>query len=310
MKPLVIGSRGSKLALTQTNWVADQIRNLNPGLEVTIEIIKTTGDKMTTASLVALAGDTKGLFVKEIEEAMLAGTVDLAVHSLKDVPTALPPELMLGAIPRREDPRDALISNHALSTIADIPQEGRIGTSSLRRQIQIQARRPDLQIIPIRGNVDTRIRKMNEENLDGVVLALAGLRRMGLQDLAAYVFSTDEIVPAVGQGSLAIEIRKNDPRVADCIAGLEHSDTRLAVTAERLFLSGMGGGCQVPMGAHVHFEGEKAFFSTFLASPSGKKAMSKKFEGTRETIPQAALQAVTYYKERGADELLNEEVPQ
>ena len=306
MKLLTIGSRGSKLALAQTHWVAEQIQKHHRGIQVDVQVIKTTGDKMTTASLTQLAGETKGLFVKEIEEALLEGTIDLAVHSLKDVPSTLPEGLVIGVIPRREDPRDALIGNQQLASVNDLEQGVAIGTSSLRRSVQLRGLRPDFKVVPIRGNVDTRLRKLKEQQLSGVILALAGLRRMSLQHHVSYVFSVEEMVPAVGQGALGIEIRSGDDRVANLIGALEHQPTRTAVEAEREFLRGMGGGCQVPMGAYVEISQPQSRFLAFLANPCGDRVIRYSNEVSSESLTEEAKRAVEYFRSEGSDRLLAE----
>jgi hydroxymethylbilane synthase len=306
MKTLTIGSRGSKLALTQTHWIAEQIQSLHPGIPVEVQIIKTTGDKMSAASLTQLAGESKGLFVKEIEEALLAGSIDLAVHSLKDVPSTLPEGLTIGVIPKREDPRDALIGNQQLASLSDLEQGATIGTSSLRRSVQLRGSRPDFKVVPIRGNVDTRLRKLKEQQLSGVILALAGLRRMKLEQHVSYVFSVEEMVPAVGQGALGIEIRSDDERVMNLIGALEHQPTRTAVEAEREFLRGMGGGCQVPMGAFVELSEPQSRFLAFLANPSGDQVIRYSTEVSSASLTEEAERAVDYFRSQGSDKILAE----
>lgn len=306
MKSLKIGSRGSKLALAQAHWVADRLKKLYPELSVEIQVIKTTGDKLTSASLTKLAGESKGLFVKEIEEALLAKSIDLAVHSLKDVPSTLPEGLTIGVIPEREDPRDALIGHQQLASIHDLEQEATIGTSSLRRAVQLQTLRKDFRVVPIRGNVDTRLRKLKEQRLGGVVLAVAGLRRMNLQKHISYVFSPDEMVPAVGQGALGIEVRCADEHVRELIEPLEHRPTRKAVETEREFLRGMGGGCQVPMGAFVDMSDQQARFIAFLASPSGDRLIQYSNQVAVGSLTEEAQKAVEYFRSRGSAGILAE----
>jgi len=308
MRPIVIGTRGSKLALVQSHWVAERLVRLNPGTPVSVEIIRTTGDKMKTASLVRLAGDTKGLFVKEIEEALLKGRVDLAVHSLKDLPTELPEGLSLGAVPEREDPRDAFVASHKIGSIEKLPAGARVGTSSLRREIQLRDQRPDVEIVPIRGNVDTRIRKMHEENLDGIVLAAAGLNRLGRGREIDFLFPVEKMIPAIGQGALAIEMRTDDNRVARMIGSLNHAMTHYAVLAERKFLTEMGGGCQVPMGAHVELIAgqSQCLFQAFVASPASGKMLRGRAEGPLESLLEMATEAAVKFKKQGGDRFLRE----
>ena len=236
---LVIASRGSQLALWQARWVAAQLSAA--GQECRIEIIKTTGDKITDVPLAKVG--TKGLFTKEIEEALLDGRAHLAVHSLKDLPTELPEGLVLAAIPEREDPRDAMVGR----TLANLPMGAKVGTSSLRRAAQLRQLRPDLQVESIRGNLDTRLRKLDEGQYDAILLAAAGLKRLGWGDRIAEILSPEQMCPAVGQGALAIEARTG----FDGAKMLDHADTRTAVFAERAVLGALGGGCQVPIGAYA-----------------------------------------------------------
>src|SRR5271169_4093057 len=231
-----IGSRGSQLALWQAHWIQARLQEL--GHESRVEIIKTTGDKITDVALSQVG--SKGLFTKEIEEALLTGTIDVAVHSLKDMPTDLPAGLTLAAIPEREDPRDALIGR----ALEDLPQGARVGTGSLRRSAQLRARRPDLQIEDIRGNVDTRLRKLDEGRFDAIVLAVAGLRRLGWENRITEVFNPGILCPAVGQGALAVQTRDDNGAAFQIAKRLEHLDSRIRVTAERAVLAALGGGCQ------------------------------------------------------------------
>ena len=250
MATLRIGSRGSQLALWQANHVADLLRR--QGHAVEIEIIKTTGDKITDVALAKVG--TKGMFTKEIEEALAEGRVDLAVHSLKDVPTELAPEFTLAAIMQREDPRDAFISvKHA--RLEDLPQGAKVGTSSLRRQCQLKALRQDLEIFPLRGNVDTRLRKLESGEYDAIILAAAGVRRLGLETNVRSRISADIMCPAVGQGALAIETRRSDQQTKALLAFLNDSDTHAAIECERALLGSLGGGCQVPIGAYAEIRG-------------------------------------------------------
>ncbi len=242
-----IGSRGSALALWQANHIAEALRGA--GHEVSIEVIRTTGDRLQTVSFAEVG--TKGMFTKEIEEALAAGSIDLAVHSLKDLPTVLDPLFALGAIPRRADPSDAFVSKD-YAGFAALPQGARVGTSSLRRQSQLRAFRSDLEYVEFRGNVDTRLRKLGEGQVEAIVLASAGLDRLGYTDWLRERFSSLVLCPAAGQGALAIETRSGDQATAAALAFLDDADTRFAVTAERSALSALGGGCQVPIGIHCH----------------------------------------------------------
>jgi hydroxymethylbilane synthase len=273
---LTIGSRGSQLALWQAHWVQGRLEAL--GEQCRIEIIKTTGDKITDVSL-SLVGSqfgTKGLFTKEIEEALLAGEIDLAVHSLKDMPTELPAGLTLAAIPVREDPRDALVGRG----FANLAQGARVGTGSLRRAAQLRALRPDLRIEDIRGNVDTRLRKLDEGQYDAIVLASAGLRRLGWEYRITEMFEPSVMCPAVGQGALAIESRDDNGAGFQASRRLEDWDTRARVTAERAVLAALGGGCQAPMGAHASTYDQMLFLLALIVSPDGKQIVRKETQGS------------------------------
>jgi hydroxymethylbilane synthase len=268
---LTIGSRGSQLALWQAHWVQGRLEAM--GEECRIEIIKTTGDKITDVALSQVG--SKGLFTKEIEEALLAGAIDLAVHSLKDMPTDLPAGLTLAGIPEREDPRDALCG-HELASLA---AGARVGTGSLRRAAQLRALRPDLQIEDIRGNVDTRLRKMDEGRYDAIVLASAGLRRLGWEYRITELFEPATMCPAVGQGALAVETRDDQGRACQIAKRLEHTETRAAVTAERAVLAALGGGCQAPMGAHASVSASAIYVRALIVSPDGAQVIRQEIEG-------------------------------
>lgn len=243
---IIIGSRGSKLALIQANWAKTQLEESNRDIKFSIEIIKTTGDKITDTPLSRIGG--VGLFTKELENALLENKVDLVVHSAKDMPTEIPEGLEIGAVSGREDPHDALISKNNLS-LSDLPQNAKIGTSSLRRIAQLLAYRSDLEIVDLRGNLDTRLKKLDTGELDAIVVARAGLLRLGLSDKASEIISYDIMLPAVGQGALCIEIRDNDMYIKKMISILNHHNTMFAVKTERALLARLQGGCQVPIGA-------------------------------------------------------------
>jgi hydroxymethylbilane synthase len=242
---LRVGTRGSRLALWQADHVAARLRAAHPGLAVERVVISTTGDRVVDVAL-SKVGD-KGLFTRELEEALRAGEIDVAVHSLKDLPTEMPDGLTLGAILEREDPRDALVG--PARGIATLPPGARVGTSSLRRRAQLLAQRPDLQVVDLRGNVPTRLAKRERGDCDVVVLALAGLRRLGLEEEVAVILSPDELLPAPGQGAVAVQSRGDDAGVASLLASIDHATTRLTVAAERGLLARLEGGCQVPVGA-------------------------------------------------------------
>jgi hydroxymethylbilane synthase len=268
---LTIGSRGSQLALWQARWIQARLENF--GVECRLEIIHTTGDKITDVALSKVG--TKGLFTKEIEEALLRGTIDLAVHSLKDMPTDLPAGLTLAAIPEREDPRDALVG----ARLDELPPRARVGTSSLRRAAQLRGVRPDLEIADIRGNVDTRLRKLDEKQYDAIVLASAGLRRLGLENRITELLDPGVMCPAVGQGALAVETRDDGGEAHELCRRLDHRETRMAVTAERAVLATLGGGCQVPIGAHATVEHDRIHLHAVVASPDGTQIIELKASG-------------------------------
>jgi hydroxymethylbilane synthase len=270
---LVIASRGSKLALWQARWVEGQLTAL--GHECRIEIVKTTGDKITDVPLAKVGG--KGLFTKEIEEALLNGSADLAVHSLKDLPTELPPGLVLAAVPEREDPRDAVVGKR----LDQLPHGARVGTSSLRRAAQLRKLRPDLAIESVRGNLDTRLRKLDEGQYDAILLAAAGLKRLGWGGRIAEILPADAMCSAVGQGALAIETRAAGSGF-DAVRALDHAPTHAAVAAERGVLAALGGGCQVPIGAHATVTEGRIRLLGVVASPDGTELIRAEGEGAAE----------------------------
>jgi hydroxymethylbilane synthase len=274
MARLRIGSRGSQLALWQANHISDQLRN--QGHIVEIEIIKTTGDKITDVALSKVG--TKGMFTKEIEEALVERRVDLAVHSLKDLPTELGGEFEIAAVTTREDPRDALCSAKFCS-IDDLPQKANVGTSSLRRQAQLKAIRPDLQIHPLRGNVDTRLRKLESGEYDAIILAAAGLNRLRKTHLVRQVIPANLMTPAAGQGALAIEIRNGDSATRALLAFLDDADARSTTTCERALLNKLGGGCQVPIGALAEVTAGGIRLNGLVAHPDGTKVLRETRDG-------------------------------
>jgi hydroxymethylbilane synthase len=275
---LVIGSRGSALALWQARHIAAKLQEL--GAETRIEIIKTTGDKIQDVPLAQIGG--KGLFTKEIEEALLAGAIDLAVHSLKDMPTDIPQGLTLAAIPEREEARDALVG----AAVSDLREGARVGTSSLRRAAQLHALKRGLIIETLRGNVDTRLRKLDEGRYDAIVLAAAGLRRLGWQDRIRELIPADVMCPAVGQGALAIETRDDGGAAWEMVRKLDHAESRAAVEAERALLAVLGGGCQVPIGAHARIEAGTIRLHAIVASPDGARVIRGELAGTAREDPR------------------------
>ena len=275
---LVVGTRGSNLALVQTNWVVEQLKKNNPDIEFEIKIIKTKGDLIKDLPLDKI-GD-KGLFVKEIEKSLLDKEIDMAVHSMKDMPSYLPEGLKFAHSPRREDPRDALIFREGYKTLEDLPQGAKIGTGSKRRKYQLLKHRPDLEIVPIRGNIETRIKKIETENLDGVVLAASGLRRAGLEEKIDYYIPTDIMLPAPAQGILALEIREDDKETEKIIDSIKDNITKVQIDAERGFLIGVNGSCHIPMGAYCEVDGEKFTLTGLYGDGDGKKIVIQSKEGT------------------------------
>lgn len=316
MPNLIIGSRGSKLALWQSNWIKEQLERIHPGLVVEIEIIKTTGDKMQEVSLAGLAGAGKGVFTKEIEDALLERRIDLAVHSLKDLPTVLPDGLHIAAITERVDVRDALILSNAcgealrgkVKGIRDLPQGARVGTSSLRRRAQLLHLRPDLQIIELRGNVDTRLRKLDEGQYDAIILASAGLIRLGFGDRITVRIDKSEMLSAVGQGALGIESRIDDQRTNMLLEALNHWPTRYAAEAERAVLRELGGGCAVPIAAFglvkSSQQGETLTLEALVADVDGKTLIRKSAKGSPHECEAMGLQLAESLVAAGARDLL------
>jgi hydroxymethylbilane synthase len=276
---LRIGTRGSPLALAQARLVRDRITAVH-GLssdEITIEPIRTTGDRIRDRPLVELGG--KGLFAKEIEEALIAGAIDLAVHSAKDMPTLLPQRLMIAATLDREDPRDVLISRKG-TTLRALPHGSSVGTASLRRQALIKRQRPDLRVVPLRGNVETRLRKLEAGEVEAVLLARAGLKRLGLVDVATGVLSIDEFPPAVGQGIIAIETRIDDLRTRAALEAVNDGDSAVALACERAFLAVLDGSCRTPIAGHAAVDGGRITFHGLIAKPDGSEVHECRREGT------------------------------
>ena len=301
MARLRIGSRGSQLALWQANHVAALLRE--QGHTVEIEIIKTTGDEITDVALAKVG--TKGMFTKEIEEALVDKRVDLAVHSLKDVPTELGLEFELAAIMKREDPRDAFISVK-YATLEELPQGAKVGTSSLRRQAQLKALRPDLETFPLRGNVDTRIRKLESGEYDAIILAAAGVHRLGLHKHVRSRISADVMCPAVGQGALAIETRSDDRSTQSLLTFLNHADTRRAIECERALLGALGGGCQVPIGAYATTDLRELWLMAMVGRPDGSEILRELRGGPLSQPADLGRQVAETLLQRGADKILTD----
>jgi hydroxymethylbilane synthase len=304
MSNLRIGSRGSQLALWQANHISALLRAR--GHEVEIEIIHTTGDKITDVPLAMVGtkgGLGKGIFTKEIEEALAAGRVDLAVHSLKDLPTELPPGFEIAAITKREDPRDAFCSRH-YSSFQELPQGARVGTSSLRRQAQLKAVRPDLDIHPLRGNVDTRLRKLEQGEYDAIILASAGLKRLGKTELIKHIIPAEIMCPAAGQGALGIEIRLGDAATRQHLEFLNDANARATTTCERALLNRLGGGCQVPIGAFAEITNGRLHLESIVADPDGSQILRDSRDGKIEDAEMLGNAAGAALLARGGDRIL------
>ena len=279
-KTIKIGTRGSKLALWQANWVKSALNARHPSLSFELVTIKTKGDKILDIPLAKVGG--KGLFVKEIEDALLNGLIDLAVHSMKDMPAEIPQGLCIGAIPQREIPQDVLISKKGL-LLSKLKPQSRIGTSSLRRTAQLLHARPDLVILPLRGNLDTRLKKLETENLDAIILAAAGVKRLGLEGRITEYMDENVMLPAVGQGALCIEIRQNDPEVEPIVSSLEHHQTRVEVMGERAFLNRLEGGCQVPIAAYGKIEKNTFTLCGLVVTVDGKTVIKETLSGPKDS---------------------------
>ena len=301
-RPFRIGTRGSALALWQANWVKTQIERRWPSVAVELVPIKTSGDKILNVPLSEVGG--KGLFTKEIDEALLDGRVDAAVHSLKDIPFQLPQGIDFGAIPEREDPRDALISNGR--HIDALPPAARIGTSSLRRQVQLRHRFPSMQILNLRGNVDTRLRKLADGEFDGIVLALAGLRRLGRESVVSQVLDQGFMLPAIGQGALGITCRGDDVRTRERIQPLDHPTTRVAVTAERGLLSALEGSCKVPIAGYAHLKGDRIHLKGLVANLAGTVLVTGEVTGDPLNAHELGITLGRDLISRGAGAILAE----
>jgi hydroxymethylbilane synthase len=294
---LRLGTRGSPLALAQARMVREGLakaHDLDPE-RIAIEVIRTSGDRIQDRPLAEAGG--KGLFTKELEEALVGGAIDLAVHSSKDMPTVLPAGLVLSTFLRREDPRDAFISRKA-SSIAGLPRGATVGTASLRRQAMLLRLRPDLVVVPLRGNVETRLRRLDEGVADATLLALAGLKRLGLADAATAVLDTEEFLPAVGQGAIGIEIRADDSRTRDLLAPINHVDTATALTVERAFLAVLDGSCRTPIGGHATVARGRLRFRGMIVKPDGSEAFETVREGKAADAEALGADAGAELKDR------------
>ena len=304
-RSLVIGSRGSKLALWQAEHVQSQLQATDPELKVHIEIIKTTGD-VKTDPLTVIGG--KGVFTKELEDALLDGRINLAVHSLKDLPTILPDSLTIAAICKREDPRDALVVRDAqpISSLRDLPDEAVVGTSSQRRIAQLKAICPRVRVKDLRGNVDTRLRKLDEGQYDALILASAGLRRLGLSDRINFAIPPAEMLPAVGQGAIAVETRADNEAAIHAVGKLQHDQTRVACVAERALLRSLGGGCQLPIAAHAVVNETTLRLEALVASPDGARIVRGTISGSTANASELGANLADKLRADGADAILQE----
>ena len=300
-KIIKIGTRGSKLALWQANWVKSALTAKHNSFSFELVTIKTKGDKILDVPLAKVGG--KGLFVKEIEEALLNGLIDLAVHSMKDMPAEIPDGLCIGAIPERETPGDVLISKKGL-LLSQLKPKARIGTSSLRRAAQLLHARPDLVVLPLRGNLDTRLKKLETENLDAIILAAAGVKRLGLENRITEYLDENIMLPAAGQGALCIEIRQNNPVVEPLVAPLEHHETRAVVMGERAFLNRLEGGCQVPIAAHGKIEKNTFTLCGLVATLDGTTVIKETLSGPEDSSEIIGLKLADRLVSMGAKTII------
>ena len=300
---IIIGTRGSKLALWQADYIEQRLREEYPGLSVTQKRVTTKGDRILDVPLAKIGG--KGLFTKELEEEMLSGGIDLAVHSLKDMPAKVPDGLVIAAVTKRLDPGDALVSNR-FSSFEELPKGARVGTSSLRRRAQLLCARPDLEMLDLRGNVNTRLRKLDEGEYDAIVLAVAGLKRLGFADRIRQVLPREMVLPAVGQGALAIETREDDRETRDMLAFLRDDDTICCTEAERSFLARVEGGCQVPVGVYATAEGDGLKVEAVIASLDGQRFYRGDVNGTRKDAAKLGENLAEKLLDEGGAEILKE----
>lgn len=300
---ITIGTRGSNLALWQANWVKSEIEKNTSGIKVDVKIIKTKGDKILDVPLAKVGG--KGLFVKEIEKALLEGDIDLAVHSMKDMPAEIPVGLTIGAVPDRENPLDVFISTNHVA-LKDLPKGAVVGTSSLRRASQLKHARPDLEIKTLRGNIETRLRKLDEGQYDAIVLAAAGVLRMEYQDRITEYLDRETLLPAVGQGALCIEIREDDARIGPVVSALNHDDTRSVVTGERAFLHHLEGSCQVPVAAYGEVQGESYTLTGLVADLDGSRVIKNTLSGPISDSARLGVELAESLLARGAKTILDQ----
>jgi hydroxymethylbilane synthase len=299
---MILGTRGSKLALTQTEWVRRRIQAAFPDAVIEVKIIRVSADWDSETPI--RAGDARGVFVRELDDALLAGAIDLAVHSMKDVPSKLPDGIEIRVIPEREDAYDALIARAAGATLGTLPRGAVVGTGSVRRRAQLLSARPDLRVEDIRGNVDTRLRKLDDGNYDAIILACAGLRRLGLEGRISSILSFDDMLPAPGQGALAIATRVEDSETLRLASPLHDPASATAVAAERAFLRRMGGGCNSPIAVHARHEGETLRIDGLVATPDGKRVVRDLCRAPADTAEGAATRLADSLLDRGGREIL------
>lgn len=302
-KTIKIGTRGSKLALWQANWIKSALKSKHPSLSFKLVIIKTKGDKILDVPLAKVGG--KGLFVKEIEDALLNHKIDLAVHSMKDMPGDIPNGLCIGAVPKRESPLDVLISKNGLP-LSDLKPHARIGTSSLRRSAQLLHVRSDLVISPLRGNIDTRLKKVETENLDAIILAAAGVKRLGFENRITEYLDENIMLPAAGQGALCVETRQNDAKVESIVAALDHQHTKSIVMGERAFLNRLEGGCQVPIAAHGKIEENTFTLCGLVATLDGTTVIKDTFSGPVDSSEIIGVKLADHLASRGAKTIMED----
>lgn len=300
---IIVGSRGSRLALRQTELVLEELNRRFPDRRFRVQEVRTAGDRRPNVSLAAIGG--QGVFVKELEAALRARRVDLAVHSLKDVPTEVGKGLVLAAVSERGDVRDAVVSR-GRRPLAELPAGSRVGTGSLRRSVQVRALRPDLEVIDLRGNVDTRLRKVEEGLVDAAILAVAGLARLGYLERASEILDTDAMLPAIGQGALTLEARADDAEVLEIASTLDHRETRLATGAERAFLARLGGGCRLPMAALGVVEGDSLRLRGLIADPEGRRILRGELTGPASDAEAVGASLGEHLLVQGAAELIAE----
>ena len=299
---ITIGTRGSQLALWQAEYVRKCLNDHFPGRSIELKVIKTTGDRITDRSLVGLG---KGVFTKEIEIALLDGTIDIAVHSMKDLPTDLPDGLCIAAIPVREDPRDVLVARSEL-LLDQLPKGAKIGTTSPRRKSQLLHLRPDLQVVDVRGNLDTRLRKLHETELDGVILAAAGIKRLIGEEIVTEYFEADQMVPAAGQGALGVEVRADDPEIKTLLDAINDIRSETEVSAERVVLQELGGGCQVPIGVNAQLKDDRLHLIATVCSPDGKHRILERLSSASACAQELGVNLATKLIQSGAHKLENE----